>query len=120
MTEQHQCEKQIALSTVQVAAYLCKIISALRSFRGGTLLTWPITLGLQRTLTFFRQRFWWSSMEEITQEFVAAFPIFSQHRGLLHPMPVSHRPWSHTSLDVVSGLPSSEGNTVILSVVERF
>ncbi len=40
--------------------------------------------------------------------------------GLLHPLPIPRRPWSHLSLDFVTGLPPSQGNTVILVVVDRF
>ena len=39
--------------------------------------------------------------------------------GLLCPLPVPHRPWSDISLDFVTGLPPSEGNTTILIVVDR-
>ncbi len=41
-------------------------------------------------------------------------------QGLLHPLPIPHRPWSHLSLDFVTGLPPSQGNPVILVVVDRF
>ncbi|KAL0170806.1 hypothetical protein M9458_035402, partial [Cirrhinus mrigala] len=40
--------------------------------------------------------------------------------GLLRPLPIPTRPWSHIALDFVTGLPSSRGNTVILTVVDRF
>ena len=40
--------------------------------------------------------------------------------GLLQPLPVPHRPWSHISLDFVTGLPPSDGNTIILTVVNWF
>ncbi len=40
--------------------------------------------------------------------------------GLLQPLLVPSRPWSHISLDFVSGLPPSQGNTVVLTVVDRF
>lgn len=40
--------------------------------------------------------------------------------GLLQPLPVPCRPWSHVSVDVVTGLPCSSGNTVILNIVDRF
>ncbi len=40
--------------------------------------------------------------------------------GLLHPLPVPSCPWSHIALDFVSCLPSSEGKTVILTIVDRF
>ncbi|KAI2644146.1 Transposon Tf2-6 polyprotein [Labeo rohita] len=36
------------------------------------------------------------------------------------PLPIPSRPWSHLALDFVSGLPPSRGNTVILTVVDRF
>uniref|UniRef100_A0A8C1BXI7 Integrase catalytic domain-containing protein n=1 Tax=Cyprinus carpio carpio TaxID=630221 RepID=A0A8C1BXI7_CYPCA len=40
--------------------------------------------------------------------------------GLLQPLLVPLRPWSHISLDFVSGLPPSQGTTVVLTVVDRF
>ncbi len=40
--------------------------------------------------------------------------------GLLQPLSVPSRPWSHISLDFVTGLPPSQGNTVVLTVVDRF
>uniref|UniRef100_A0AAQ4Q2C6 Integrase catalytic domain-containing protein n=1 Tax=Gasterosteus aculeatus aculeatus TaxID=481459 RepID=A0AAQ4Q2C6_GASAC len=40
--------------------------------------------------------------------------------GLLRPLPIPHRPWSHIAVDFVTGLPPSEGNTVILTIVDRF
>ncbi|KAI2659651.1 Transposon Tf2-11 polyprotein [Labeo rohita] len=40
--------------------------------------------------------------------------------GLLQPLPVPKRPWSHIAVDFVTDLPSSHGNTTILSVIDRF
>ena len=40
--------------------------------------------------------------------------------GLLCLPPVPHRPWSDISLDFVTGLSPSEGNTTFLTVVDRF
>ncbi len=40
--------------------------------------------------------------------------------GLLYPLPIPHCPWSHLSLDFVTGLPSSQGNTTIFIIVDRF
>ncbi len=38
----------------------------------------------------------------------------------LQPLLVPSRPWSYISLDFVPGLPPSQGNTVVLTVVDRF
>ena len=40
--------------------------------------------------------------------------------GLLHPLPVPRCPWSHISLDFFTGLPPSDGNTVITTVIDQF
>ncbi|XP_077954998.1 uncharacterized protein LOC144405473 [Gasterosteus aculeatus] len=54
-------------------------------------------------------------MKEV-REYVAACPVCSQSKpsrrppaGLLRPLPTPRRPWSHISIDFVSGLPASEG-----------
>eukprot|EP00063_Salmo_salar_P020107 XP_013994942.1 PREDICTED: uncharacterized protein LOC106568803 [Salmo salar] len=59
--------------------------------------------------------------------FVAACTVCAQNKtpwqapaSLLQPLPVPHRPWSNISLDFVMGLPPSDGNTTILTVVDRF
>lgn len=36
------------------------------------------------------------------------------------PLHVPRRPWSHISMDFVTGLPASDDNTAILTVVDRF
>ena len=83
--------------------------------------------GIRRTCDVLKQRFWWATLEEDTREYVNACPVCNQQKpshqspaGFLHPLPVPRRPWSHISLDFVTGLPSSGGNTVILTVVDRF
>ncbi len=40
--------------------------------------------------------------------------------GLLQPLSVTLRPWSHIALDFIIALPPSLGNTVVLTVVDRF
>ncbi len=39
---------------------------------------------------------------------------------LLQALSVPSRPWSHMSLDFVTGLPPFQGNTAVLTVVDRF
>ena len=83
--------------------------------------------GVKRTVHVVRQRFWWPGVVDTVKEYVAACPVCAQNKsshrppaGLLHPLPVPSRPWSHISLDFVTGLPLSEGNTTILTIVDRF
>lgn len=61
-------------------------------------------------------------------EFVAACQVFARGKtshhppaGLLRPTrTVPSRPWSHIVLDFVTGLTPSNGNTTIITVVNRF
>uniref|UniRef100_A0AAQ4QR85 Gypsy retrotransposon integrase-like protein 1 n=1 Tax=Gasterosteus aculeatus aculeatus TaxID=481459 RepID=A0AAQ4QR85_GASAC len=83
--------------------------------------------GSHRTLTLLRQRFWWPTIAADTREFVSACSVCARSKsshqapaGLLRPLPIPHRPWSHIAVDFVTGLPPSEGNTVILTIVDRF
>lgn len=83
--------------------------------------------GINRTLAFLRQRFWWPTMDADTRSFISACSVCAQNKtstrpssGLLRPLPVPGRPWSHIALDFVTGLPPSAGKTVILNVIDRF
>lgn len=83
--------------------------------------------GAARTLAFLRGRFWWLSIKEDVRTFVAACSSCAKNKtsikapaDLLHPLPVPHRPWSHIALDFVTGLPACNGNTCILTIVDRF
>ncbi|KAL0154280.1 hypothetical protein M9458_050393 [Cirrhinus mrigala] len=38
----------------------------------------------------------------------------------LHPLPVPNRLWSHLGVDFMTDLPSSDGNTCILVIIDRF
>ncbi len=40
--------------------------------------------------------------------------------GLLQPLPVPQRPWSHIAIDFVTDLPNSKNYTTILTVIDRF
>lgn len=73
------------------------------------------------------QRFWWPTRERDIRCLVASCSVCAQTKssnsppaGLLRPLPIPSRPWSHIALDFVTGLPPSAGNTVIPTVVDRF
>ena len=56
-------------------------------------------------------------MEKEVGEYVAAF---TRSKVSLRLLPVPHHLWFDISLDFVTELPPSEGNTTILTVVDRF
>ena len=83
--------------------------------------------GVKRTIYVISRRFWWPAMESEVREYIEACSVCacnktsSQARtGLLQPLPIPSRPWSHISMDFVTGLPVSQGNTTVLTVVDRF
>ena len=83
--------------------------------------------GNNRTLTFIQRKFWWPGMREDVVNFVAACSVCTQAKvphqspqGLLQPLPIPHRPWSHIALDFITGLPPSHHHTIILTIVDRF
>uniref|UniRef100_A0A8C1NZE8 Gypsy retrotransposon integrase-like protein 1 n=1 Tax=Cyprinus carpio TaxID=7962 RepID=A0A8C1NZE8_CYPCA len=83
--------------------------------------------GVSRTRFLVKQRFWWPGMARDVHDFVLACSVCAIGKtsnrppdGLLLPLSVPSRPWSHISLDFITALPPSKGNTVILTVVDRF
>ena len=66
-------------------------------------------------------------MREDIQNFFSPCSVFAQAKvthqspqGLLQPFPIPHGLWSHIALDFVTCLPTSNHNTTILTIVDRF
>lgn len=84
-------------------------------------------LGVRRTMYAISRRFWWPSMEREVREYIEACSVCARNKtssrprmGLLQPLPIPSRPWADISMDFVTGLPVSQGNTTVLTVVDRF
>ncbi|KAK3572897.1 hypothetical protein QTP86_010584 [Hemibagrus guttatus] len=83
--------------------------------------------GIQRSTQLVRHRFWWPSLTSDVEEHVRACSTCAQTRtsrqlpeGLLEPLPIPQRPWSHLSVDFLTDLPDSGGHTAVLVVVDCF
>ncbi|KAL0193301.1 hypothetical protein M9458_011597, partial [Cirrhinus mrigala] len=83
--------------------------------------------GISATLQLLSNKFWWPSIRSDTINFIKNCEVCCSTKsskqlpaGLLQPLPIPQRPWSHIAIDFVTDLPPSEGHTTILTVVDCF
>ncbi len=83
--------------------------------------------GIHRTNTLVRNAFWWPTMNRDITNFVKSCTTCAQSKtprelpaSLLQPLPIPHRPWSHLSINFITDLPTSNGFTTILVIIDRF
>ncbi|KAK3563471.1 hypothetical protein QTP86_030077 [Hemibagrus guttatus] len=83
--------------------------------------------GIRRPTQLVHRCFWWLSLASDVEGYVRSCPTCAQARtsrqlpeGLLEPLPIPQRPWSHLSVDFLTDLPDSGGYTTVLVVVDRF
>ncbi len=82
--------------------------------------------GINVTIQLVSNRFWWALHSDVTW-FVQRCDICNiskspHHRpaGLLQPLPIPQRPWSHIAINFVTDLSNSNHFTTILTVIDRF
>ncbi len=83
--------------------------------------------GIAATVQLLTNRFWWSTLQADTINHIrqcptcnVAKPSHQLPAGLLQPLPIPQRPWSHIAIDFITDLPLSGGHTTILTVIDRF
>ncbi|XP_052001342.1 uncharacterized protein ccser2a isoform X1 [Xyrauchen texanus] len=83
--------------------------------------------GISATTRLLSNRFWWGTLPEDTADFVKICPACNLVKspkqplaGLLQPLPIPQRPWSHIAMDFMTDLPNSQGHSTILTVIDRF
>jgi len=83
--------------------------------------------GRDRTMELVSRNFYWPKMEDDVRKFCnecnncqrTKAPRHAKH-GLLHPLELASKPWTHISTDFITDLPESQGFKNILVVVDRF
>ncbi|KAK9230741.1 hypothetical protein WN944_023713 [Citrus x changshan-huyou] len=82
--------------------------------------------GYQKTLIRLKSNFYWPGMRAEIKKFIRHCEVCQrckvdnlQPAGLLQPLPIPDRIWTSISMDFIDGLPTSQGYTVIMVVVDR-
>ncbi|KAI9173867.1 hypothetical protein LWI28_007825 [Acer negundo] len=82
--------------------------------------------GFHKTLARIKHNFLWPRMHSTVKEFLCNYDICQRNKsdymrptGLLQPLPIPTKIWTKISMDFVEGFPPSNGNTVIIVVVDR-
>jgi hypothetical protein len=73
-----------------------------------------------------KKDFFWDGLKTDVQRFVAECLVFQQNKvetiktpGLLQPLAIPSQRWEEVSMDFITGLPKSEGKSVIMVIVDR-
>ena len=82
--------------------------------------------GISKTVERLKQYFHWNGMDKDVEDCVRSCDTcqrnkISRHKkyGKLHTLEVPYRPWSSISMNFITTLPDSNGNTQIWVVVDR-
>ncbi|XP_031099869.1 uncharacterized protein LOC116004076 [Ipomoea triloba] len=82
--------------------------------------------GVKRTLVLLCAVFYWEKMRGDVEEFIVACLVCQTTKystqppaGPLQPLPIPSQVWEHVTMDFITGLPLSQGCTVIMVVVDR-
>ncbi len=84
-------------------------------------------LGITTSIQLLSNKFWWSTLRTDFIVFIkncvscnTSESSKQMPAGLLQPLPIPQRPWSHIAIDFITDLPNSKGNTTILTVIDSF
>lgn len=82
--------------------------------------------GFLKTYHRVKKEFFWDGLKRDVQKFVAECLVCQQNKvetiktlGLLQPLAIPSQRWEEVSMDFITGLPKSEGKSVIMVVVDR-
>eukprot|EP00253_Pinus_taeda_P031067 PITA_31067 len=82
--------------------------------------------GFLKTYHRVKKEFFWGGLKSDIQKFVAKCLVCQQNKvetiktlGLLQPLSIPSQRWEEVTMDFITGLPKSEGKSVIMVVVDR-
>jgi hypothetical protein len=82
--------------------------------------------GFLKTYHRVKKDFFWDGLKTDVQRFVAECLVCQQNKvetiktpGLLQPLSIPSQHWEEVSMDFITGLPKSEGKSVIMVIVDR-
>jgi hypothetical protein len=82
--------------------------------------------GFLKTYHRVKKEFFWDGLKNDVQRFVAECLVCQQNKvetiktpGLLQPLAIPSQRWEEVSMDFITGLPKSEGKSVIMVIVDR-
>uniref|UniRef100_A0A8R7R865 Integrase catalytic domain-containing protein n=1 Tax=Triticum urartu TaxID=4572 RepID=A0A8R7R865_TRIUA len=82
--------------------------------------------GMKATYHRIKQIFYWPGLKQDVDKFVSECSVCQKNKGencpyhgYLDPLPLPDMVWTHISMDLIEGLPKSQGKDVIFVVVDR-
>jgi hypothetical protein len=83
-------------------------------------------LGFLKTYHRVKKDFFWDGLKTNVQRFVVECLVFQENKVetiktpcLLQPLAILIQRWEEASMDFITGLPKSEGNSVIMVIFDR-
>ncbi len=83
--------------------------------------------GIEKTKELVLREYWWPKMKKDIESYIRACETCQRTKSStqakaapLHPNAIPSRPWTHISVDMVTGLPKCNGQDAILMIVDRF
>ncbi|SJL08520.1 uncharacterized protein ARMOST_11884 [Armillaria ostoyae] len=83
--------------------------------------------GIAKTRELVQREYWWPKIQKDVEAYVKGCETCQRTKSNtqaksapLHPNAIPTEPWTHISVDMVTGLPDSNGHDALLVVVDRF
>ncbi len=83
--------------------------------------------GIEKTKELVLREYWWPKMKKAVKAYVKGCEVCQRTKSStqpkaapLNPNAIPEGPWTHISVDMVTGLPTSNGCDALLVIVDRF